>query len=72
MSNIDVGCKVNRYVVVIEFLSTPNGRIFYMAHVFSVEVSHDQPTEVYQASVTADTPQQALAEGEFLAWLLNL
>jgi hypothetical protein len=63
---------VNRYVVVIEFMSTALGRIFYMAHVFLVSDFPNFDTTIAQVSVTADTPQEALAEGEFLAWLLDL
>jgi len=63
---------VNRYVIVVEFLQSPTGLIFYMAHIFLIEPGFPQQTSTVQASLTASTPQQALAEGEFLAWLLNL
>jgi len=63
---------VNKYIIVVEFLSTPNGAIFYMAHIFLVAPGFPQSTLTVQATVTASTPEQALAEGEFLAWLLNL
>jgi len=63
---------VNKYVIVIEFLCSPNGLIFFMAHIFLVAPGFPQQTSTVQASVTASTPEQALAEGEFLAWLLNL
>jgi hypothetical protein len=64
---------MSEYVLVVEFLSTPNGRVFYMAHIFCVSCQlGEQPTQTFQASVTADTPEQAIYEGEFLLWLLDL
>jgi len=59
-------------MVVVEFLIGPFGRIFYMAHVFSLKAPFSGPTKTLQATVTADTPEKALAEGEFIAWLLSL
>lgn len=63
---------MDKYVVVVSFVFSPNGLIFYMAHIFLVQPGIPQDVQTVQASVTASTPEQALAEGEFLAWLLNL
>jgi len=62
---------VKKFLVVVEFLIGPYGRIFYMAHVFSLKAPFSGPTKVLEVTVTADTPEEALAEGEFLAWLLS-
>jgi hypothetical protein len=71
-STFKVRSNVNQYVIVVEFLSSPNGLIFYMAHVFLVHPGFPQSTQTLQAAVTADTPELALREAEYLAWLLNL
>lgn len=63
---------MNKYVVVVSFVFSPKGLIFYVAHIFVVRPGIPEDVQTVQVSVTASTPEQALAEGEFLAWLLNL
>lgn len=63
---------MRKYIVVVSFIEDPHGKILYMAHIFLVEPNVPQSIQTVQASIVSSSPEQALVEGEFLAWLLNL
>lgn len=60
---------MSKYVVVIEFLLTPNGAIFYMVHVFLIAPIATLQTETYQLSVSAASPEEAFAQAKEWIWL---
>ena len=63
---------LKQFLVVVEFLCTPDGLIFYLAHIFLVAPGFPQQTSTLETIVTAATPEEALKQGEYLTWLLSL
>ena len=61
-----------KYAVIVTFELPPDDkqRVFYAAHLMqSVDDDFDHATA--EVVLNADTPEEALEEGMFLAWLLD-